>query len=269
MRRHKIFIETSVALKVGTRDLPHADWYLVVQYLAPNFEFVVSPLSFIEVLNSLARGDERFVIPNRKRLEALSPLDSLNPIFLEMPGQFVLREVLGTRPVLKTYQPEPLREVMITILKHSSVSPELRAFLDEIKHRHEFGICNYTAKYDEVRTIGQTTPDRELWVRAHLTDLGIRPSAEDVVSVGSALDAAYEYSAWIRRQLVNSSYLPSKEASAWIDPQQLFYLCDLGMHMLYVDGDFTERTGTSSQQSRLIKLGDVMAEMRGEPLIES
>lgn len=269
MKKRKIFVETSVAVKVGTLDLPEADWHSVVYHLASNVDFVVSPLSFIEVLNSLARGDERFVIHNRKRIEALSPLDPLNPTFLEMPGQFVLREALGTRPVLDTYQPEPLREVMITILGHTSVSPELRAFLDEIKTRHEFGIRDYIARYGEVRRIGQTAPDRELWVRAHLTDLGILPSAEDVLAVGSALDAAYEYSAWIRRQLANPSYLPSKEPTAWIDPQQLFYLCEPTMHMLYRDGDFIERTGTSTQQSRLVKLKDVMAEMRGEPFASS
>jgi len=41
------------------------------------------------------------------------------------------------------------------------------------------------------------------------------------------------------------------------DYQQLFYLCDPAIHMLYVDSDFTQRSGGSSQKSRLIKLADV------------
>jgi len=60
----------------------------------------------LEVLNSLATGDEPHIFPNRKRLEALSPLDPLAPTFLEMPGQFALREVRGPGPILvNTYQP--------------------------------------------------------------------------------------------------------------------------------------------------------------------
>lgn len=104
--RNKLIVESSVACKVGTRSLPPSHWTAVVQYLAAQFDFFVSPLSFIEVLNSLASGDEQYVIPNRKRIEALSPIDPLHPVFLKMPGQFILREVLKCGPVLgETYQP--------------------------------------------------------------------------------------------------------------------------------------------------------------------
>jgi hypothetical protein len=95
-------------------------------------------------------------------------------------------------------------------------------------------------------------PDRELWLRAKLRHLGILClSEEEVEKLGYAIDAAYEYAAWIRRQLGNPSYLPSRETSAWADYQQLFYFSAPDMHMLFADGDFTARTGESSQRSRL------------------
>lgn len=271
MKKPKIFNETSVALKVGTPHLPDADWQAVVRYLANKFDFVVSPLSFIEVLNSLARGDERFIIPNLRRLEALSPLEPLNPTFLEMPGQFVLREVLGCGPVLvDTYQPWQMAEAMVTVIWHSSVTPELGAWLAEIKGNHQSSTDDYSTKHEEIRKIGQTTPDRELWLRAKLAHFGIvLPSEEELRKLGIALDAAYEYSAWIRRQLENPSYLPARDASSWIDYQQLFYLSDPDMHILYVDGDFTARTGRSHQQSRLIKLADVLADIRKRSLVSA
>jgi hypothetical protein len=75
MSRNKLFVESSVACKVGSRSLPLADWSAVVQYLTPQFEFVVSPLSFVEVLRSLALGKDQYIIPNLKRVEALSPID--------------------------------------------------------------------------------------------------------------------------------------------------------------------------------------------------
>jgi len=95
---------------------------------------------------------------------------------------------------------------------------------------------------------GQTTPDRELWLRAKPRYLGILNLSQDEIrKLGTALVAAYQYATWIRRELKNPHYQPSHETSAWTDYQQLFYLCDPTVHILYVDGDFTVRTGNSSQ----------------------
>jgi len=256
----KLLIESSVACKVGTGSLPQSDWTAVVQYLAPNFEFVVSPLSFLEVLRSLASGDERYVIPNLKRLEALSPINPLSPVFLEMPGQFILREVLGSGPVVKTYQPSEMAEAMVSVLRHKSVSPELRTWLAEIRSNHRSGASNYVSTHEEMRKVGQVVPDRELWLRAKLRHLGIlHLSDEEVQKLSSVLDAAYEYVAWLRKQLKNASYSPSKEESAWVDYQQLFYLSDPTIHILHWDNDLIQRSGSSNQRSRLLKLPDVSA----------
>ena len=261
MSRNKLIVESSVACKVGTRSLPLLDWAAVVQHLAPQFDFVVSPLSFLEVLNSLACGDEKYLIPNLKRLEALSPTAPLSPVFLEMPGQFILREVLKCGPMLQTYQPEEMAEAMVTVLRHKSVSTELREWLAEIKSNHQSGTTNYVDSHDEMRKVGQVVPNRGLWVRAKLRHLGVlQLSEEEVQKLSVGLDAAYEYAAWLRNELKNPSYSPSKEKSAWVDYQQLFYLCDPAIHVLYVDSDFTQRSGESSQKSRLIKLAGVVTE---------
>jgi hypothetical protein len=264
VRPNKLFVESSVACKVGTRSLSQSDWTAVVQHLASNFEFVVSPLSFVEVLNSLARGSEQYVLPNRKRVEALSPIDPLNPTFLEMPGQFILREVLGCPRVADTYQPGELAEAMVIVLRLNKVTQELRDWLADIRRNHQSGTASYVSTHDEMRKVGQVVPDRELWLRAKTRQLGIlHLSDEEIQKLGVALDAAYQYAAWIRRELKNPHYQPSKRASAWVDYQQLFYLCDPTMHILYTDGDFTQCTGGSAQQSRLLKLSDVMAEAVG------
>lgn len=259
MSRDKLIVESSVACKVGTRSLPLPDWNAVVQHLAPQFDFVVSPLSFVEVLNSLACGDEKYVIPNLKRLEALSPTAPLSPVFSEMPGQFILREVLARGPLVKdTYQPEEMAEAMVVVLRHKSVSTELRDWLAEIKSNHQSGTANYVDAHEQIRRIEQFVGNRELWLRSKLKQVTL--SDEEVQKLSVAVDAAYEYAAWLRNEMKNSSYSPSKEKSAWVDYQQLFYLCDPAMHILYVDSDFTQRSGGSSQKSRLIKLADVLAE---------
>jgi hypothetical protein len=166
-----------------------------VQHLAPQFDFVVSPLSFLEVLNSLACGDEKYVIPNLRRLEALSPTAPLSPVLLEMPGQFILREVLKCGPVLvETYQPWQMAEAMVSVLRHKSVSTELRDWLAEIKNNHHSGTSNYVDTQDEIRRLGQFVADRELWLRSATKHLGIlQLSDEEVQNLSVAVDAAYEY----------------------------------------------------------------------------
>jgi len=259
--RNKLIVESSVACKVGTRSLPQSDWTAVVQHLAPQFDFVVSPLSFLEVLNSLACGDEQHVILNLKRIEALSPVDPMRPAFLEMPGQFILREVLKCGPVLvETYQPSQMAEAMVIVLRHRGVSAELRDWLAEIKRNHQSGTSGYVSTQDQIRSLGQFVGNRELWLRSKTKHLGIlQLTDEEVQRLSVALDAAYEYATWLRNELKNPSYSASKEKSAWIDYQQLFYLADPSLHILYSDNDLTQRSGSSGQRSRLVKLSDVLA----------
>lgn len=87
-----------------------------------------------------------------------------------------------------------------------------------------------------------------------LTDKGIL--AGKVVRVSPA----YEYAVWIRRQLRNPSFSPSKDKGSWIDRQQLFYLADPTMHILHEDNDLTQRASASSQLSRMLRLTTVRAE---------
>lgn len=262
MGRNKLIVESSVACKVGTRSLPSSDWTMVVQFLASDFDFVVSPLSFLEVLRSLACGDEQYVIPNLKRVEALSPIDPLKPVFLEMPGQFILREVLGCGPVLvETYQPWQMAEAMVSVLRHNRVSTELRDWLAEIRNNHQSGTTGYVSTQDEIRKLGQFVANRELWLRSKTKHLGIlQLSDEEVLRLSVAVDAAYEYAAFLRNMLKSADYSPSREASAWVDYQQLFYLADPTMHILHEDNDFTQRASASSQLSRMLRLTTVRAE---------
>lgn len=268
MSRDKLIVESSVACKVGTRSLPQSDWTAVARYLAPQFDFAVSPLSFLEVLNSLACGDEQYVIPNLKRIEALSAIDPLHPVFLEMPGQFILRGVLKCGPVLvETYQPSQMAESMAVVLRHRSVSTELRDWLAEIRSNHQSGTSGYVSTQDQIRSLGQFVGNRELWLRSKTKHLGILQLSDDEVQrLSVAVDAAYEYATWLRNELKNPSYSASKEKSAWIDYQQLFYLADPTMHILYSDNDFVQRSGSSGQKSRLVKLSDVLAKTASVPV---
>jgi hypothetical protein len=257
--RNKMIVESSAACKVGTRSLPLPDWTAVVQHLAPQFDFAVSPLSFVEVLRSLALGQEQYVIPNLKRVEALAPIDPLHPVFLEMPGQFILREVLGRGPSVEdTYQPSQMAADMVTLLGAQRVTKGVRDWLDKVTSKHQSGVDNFTNNHHLMRKVGQAVPTPENWVQAKFKRLGL--SDDEIRRLSAGVDAAYQYAIWVRRELNNPSYLPSNETSAWFDYQQLFYLSDPTIHILYWDNDLMQRSGSSTQRSRLLKLPDVLAE---------
>jgi hypothetical protein len=116
------------------------------------------------------------------------------------------------------------------------------------------------------RSLGQFVGNQELWLRSKTKHLGILQLSDDEVKrLSVAVDLAYEYATWLRNELKNPSYSASKEKSAWIDYQQLFYLADQTMHILYSDNDFVQRSGSSGQKSRLVKLADVLAKAASVP----
>lgn len=259
MTAHKVFLDTSVVLKVGTPILPEDHWHAVVQNLASTCQFVVSPLTFFEVLNSLALGDESRIISNLRRLRALSPHRPPRPSFLEMPGQFALRVILGYPRTLDTYQPAHLQDAMVTLLGQAATTPELRAWLADVSVQLQRGKDSFVSAYEEIRTSRQTDPNQSSWARAHLEQLGIiLPTGKELEKFSRGLEAAYGYGAWLRRQVRNPSYSTANNDSSWIDEQQLFYLCDPSVLMLYLDRDFETRVGDTAQRSQLLNVRAVL-----------
>lgn len=261
MHARRVFIETSVALKIGTPHLPEERWQAIVRHLASTCRFVVSPLTFFEVLNSLACGDDDHFVPNLRRLRVLSPQDPAHPTFLEMPGQFSLRAIFGWGTIADTYKPEQLEWVMVHVLEQAAPTAKLRAWLADVNSQLRVGKDSFVSTYEELRRSCPTEPDRDLWARERLMQLGIvSPTSEESGRFSRGLDAAFAYEASTRRQLKNPSYSPAKDESSWVDPQQLFYLCDPDVHMLYFDKDF-EIAEDTIQGSQLLNLRGVLEEI--------
>jgi hypothetical protein len=255
---HKVFVETSVALKVGTPHLPEQDWLAVVRHLSRKFQFVVSPQSFFEVLNRLACGQEKYFLQNLRGLRALSPMEPLNPRFLAMPGHFALRTILDLPPIADTYTPNQLHETMIQILQQAEPTAELRAWLAETSSQIRTGKSSFVHAYKQTLGSAPTKPDRTLWAREYLTQLGIiQPTYAEITKFGAGLDAAFAYHAAVLRQAGNPSYSPANDDSSWLDEQQLFYLCDPSVHMLFLDSDFLTRIPATTQASQLLNARDI------------
>jgi hypothetical protein len=254
----RLFVETSVANNVGTPAISTHDWLRVVDYLESRFELVVSPISFLEIANRLAGGTEESFWTNRSQLEALSPCNLSNPVFLEMPGEFALKSIFKSGPIVQTLKPDVLSQVFVTMLGEKSMTPRLRAVLDYIRSRQEYGKDDYGSLYESIRGASDQEPNRDKWANTQLLNLGIIPKRGDSAIFGTACDAAYCFDASVRAQLKNKDYSPKKDKSAWTDCQQLWYLCDPAMRMLHRDRDFFLRTHKSTQRDRIIRFEDLL-----------
>jgi hypothetical protein len=254
----KLFVETSVALKVGTVHLPEQDWIALVHYLSRKFQFVVSPNSFFEVINRLARGHEACFPQNLRGLRALSPVEPFNPRFLAMPGQFALKTLLDLPSRTETYTPDQLEGTMAQILLQTTITPALQAWLAETSSQIRAGKDSFVQVYEHVPGTTSIKPDRSLWAREHLIQLGLEPTDTQIEKFGAGLDLAFGYHAAVHKQTANPSYSPARDASSWLDEQQLFYLCDPGVHMLYLDSDFVTRIPETMQTAQLLNLRDLI-----------
>jgi hypothetical protein len=108
---------------------------------------------------------------------------------------------------------------------------------------------------EKVRAGKLQVPNKATWARLILNRLGQRPSHEGCLKLADALDAAYEFFAWLCQQARISNYKFEKHASDWFDSQQLYYLADSQMYLLTSDRDFTQRIRKSSQVTRVVTYG--------------
>ena len=105
---------------------------------------------------------------------------------------------------------------------------------------------------EKVRAGKLNVPNKATWARGMILRLGQKPTHEDCLKVANALDAAYEFFAWLCQQAKTSNYRFEKHASDWFDSEQLYYLADPRMYLLTSDGDFAQRVRKSSQAARLV-----------------
>jgi hypothetical protein len=228
----------------------------------------------MELLRGLARGKSEFF---QRSLDALRVLVAVGQRrFLTMPGQFVLKYVLGLGPVKPGFSPDDFEKWSKVIFKpRDRRSLELgnvrfrHIFRNEfgfsfqtVAKKHEAGMQEYLSQLQALRD-GQLAipPSRDIWAAVISKSLGLRPSFEWCQRVGGALDAAYEYDQHLWSLVVSSNYNFAKHRTDWIDQQQLYYLADDQMHFLTGEERIKRRASNSPQRSRILTLDEFVALM--------
>ncbi|MDP8980240.1 MAG: hypothetical protein M3O35_06585 [Acidobacteriota bacterium] len=85
--------------------------------------------------------------------------------------------------------------------------------------------------------------------------MGCEITAGQSSLLGARLDAAYCYQKQtFRTVFTDSKYNVANHDGDWVDNQQLFYLCDPGMHLLTDDDGIVKKSASSTQCKRVLPL---------------
>jgi hypothetical protein len=278
--RHKFFLDTSVCSHVALgKRISTADWSKVRNYICQNYEYVMSPITLYELLNGFdKRPDEEF-LKDRKVFEVLYP-PQCKKRFLRWPSSFVLDTVFGDFRLKKDFEPNDLdlwvrvvlaapdkvalrtRKVTLPDYPDQTFGLRLDHFeggVEKVKKRHIKILQELAA---DLRAGPPLCSVRNKWAATHLKEWGRQVTNDDCSRLAESLDAAFHHDdvVWglVNKTLRKNPYNVKKDASAVLDRQQLYYLCDPTMLMLTDDFKLVHRVKGSAQQDRLLKFEDLL-----------
>lgn len=278
--RHKLFLDTSVCSHVaGRKPISAAEWSKVQNYISENYEYVMSPITLYELLNGFERRPDAQFLKDRKVFEVLyAPRGKKR--FLRWPSRFVLETVFGDFRLKKDFEPNDLdrwvrvvlaardkvalRTLNVELPNHPDQTFGLRLIhfesaVEKVKQEHIKILQELAA---DLRTGVPLCSERNEWAKSHLKQWGRRVTNDDCSRLAGSLDAAFHHDdvVWglVNKTLRKNPYNVKKDASAVLDCQQLYYLCDPTMLMLTNDYKLVGRVKGSTQQDRLLQFEDLL-----------
>jgi hypothetical protein len=233
-----------------------------------NFRIVVSPQSFLELLNCIRGGDGTHFSADKDRLRLLVGGGKMD--FLPFPVAFALKTVLGVADRSpKFFGPSHFR-LWFRVVIHAKDRAELvnddvrlpgdtqrqrRGFkLEESNRQHEDGISQHRVQIEKAIGGKGILPPPDLWAAGLADSLGHKLAPQQATLLGTRLDAAYRYAKELCSIVANGLYNFDKHRGDWIDWQQLFYLCDPSIFLLTDDKGLWNRVGSSSQGAQILDL---------------
>lgn len=261
----RIVFDTQLVIDRRKGRIADDEWNHARKFIREKCQYLVSPLTFLELLNGIANATEAGFQNFRRELNALIP-SHMQVNFLKSPGSFVLKTVFGISRPHQGYEHQDLKQWLRLIFRaksyHELVAGEIT--VQGLKGRtiglNPTVVLEQTLggkrvlvdQLNKVRTGELQISNRLTWARLILTRLGQMPNHEDSLKLANALDGAYEFFAWLCQQAKTSNYKFEKHTSDWFDSEQLYYLADPHMYLVTSDGDFTQRVRKSSQAARLV-----------------
>jgi hypothetical protein len=266
----KLILDTNVCGKLLTPAYG-GDLGQIKRHLSRNFRVVVSPQTFLELLNAIKGGDGTYFSADKDRLRLLVGGGQMD--FLAFPVAFALRKVLGLADRSpKFFGPSHFR-LWFRIVIHAKDRAELvggdvrlpgdsarkrQGFkLDDSNRQHEDGISQHRAQIEAIGGKG-ILPTPDLWAAGLAVSLGHKLSPQQATLLATGLDAAYRYVAELCSIVASGQYNFEKHRGDWFDWQQLFYLCDPSVFLLTDDRGLRTRVGNSAQGAQILDLRDFL-----------
>ena len=265
MPKPKLILDTNVCDKLARSS--GLDANRVRKRIAAEFKVVVSPETFIELLDTIKGGKsgEHFKT-DQQRLRIMA--GSGIPQFLRFPGAFALRTVLGLEAPATKFHPANFRRWFKVVLAAKSRSQLLAARVKLPNDKRLWGINPVTVSDQQkdgkrsheewlkkVLTGSYAFPPPAMWAKLIGRDLGLPLTDEQGEVLGERLSAAYEYQKHnFDAASKNPTYNAAKHEGDWVDNQQLYYLCDPTIFLLTDDSGIPQKCAKSGQSKRTLLL---------------
>jgi hypothetical protein len=174
--------------------------------------------------------------------------------FLRWPSSFVLDTVFGDFRLKKDFEPKDLdlwvrvvlaapdkvalRTINVALPNHpdQTFGLHLNHFEGEIEKVKQEHIKILQELADDLRARAILRSDRNKWAVKHLEQWGRQVTVDDCLRLAKSLDAVFHHDevVWglVNKTLRKNPYNVKKDASAVLDREQLYYLCDPTMLML-------------------------------------
>lgn len=270
--KQRLFFDTNICTDIAYQDI-ETEALVVRKHIRATYEYVISPLTFLELLIKIGRGGDAYFEENRKALQALVA-DQQEMVFLSFPGSHVLVHVLNRAPIAK-FGPSDFQCWLKVVLKAPNLAALRNGLVDigdqERLFGFDFSIVNtqqqdgkdYHRRTLEGMRNGSNTPIGLInWSEGMLTRLGQEPKPEDCQRVSAALEAAYCFDQYLWEQAKNHSYDFAKHDTDWIDLQQLFYMSDPETLFVTKDKNILKAAEKSSQGTRVLTFEKLLLEAR-------
>jgi hypothetical protein len=248
----RVFFDTQIC----SNFIPEKEWDLVADYLNKRAKYAVSPLTVIELLAGLAKGQAEYFKTHQERLKRLySPERGAQ--FFDFIRFFIAKALFDiTLPRSATLEDNFAQ--IITIVSNAKSKEELSTGV-QLPGRPHLNLDGFVQQLTEIQSIyvaelqgrSKTVGSPEAWSHGLLSSLEIPFSPERQTKVAEALSAAYHFEVSLLNLARNSNYDLQKNVSDLIDAQQLFYLSDPVVVFVTDDSDHKTRLRKGGQQQRI------------------
>jgi hypothetical protein len=270
MVRPKLILDTNVCGKLLTPEYID-DLDRIKARINRTYRVVVSPETFIELLEAIRGGDGSHFEADRDRLRLIS--GGGKPVFLRFPGAFVVWNILGLESKVTKVAPKDFAKWFRLILRAKSRNQMVHGLVDDplssrisyrfdpekIRTQQVAGEAAHRTLLEEIGEAGEIEVPGPSWAAGIARAVGHQVSGEQAKRLLVGLDAAFRYRNELRRLVCTGPYNFDKHRGDWVDWQQLFYLCDPNIHLLTDDDGIRNRVGKSTQLNRILLLREFLA----------